>query len=112
MNSFKDFAIYLRKVFYFIWIHFLKFKVLVIVMHDVITERCYYTMWYEEAGWSTVQGRCIPIDIIDAKYLISTVVSGGFEVLISIIGNFTDDLKYREVAVFWDTEISRFFTLL
>jgi hypothetical protein len=45
-----------------------------------------------------VQGRCIPVDSIDAKFVISTVVSGGLELLVSVIGKFTDDLKYREVA--------------
>ena len=55
---------------------------------------------------STVQRRCIPIDSIDVKFVVESVVSGSLELLFNIIGNFTDDLKYREVAVF--TEISTF----
>ena len=53
-----------------------------------------------------MQRRCIPIDSIDVKFVVETVVSGSLELLFNIIGNFTDDLKYREVAVF--TEISTF----
>jgi hypothetical protein len=47
-----------------------------------------------------VQRRCIPIDNIDVKFVVQTVVSGGLELLFNIIGNVTDDLKYREVAVY------------
>jgi hypothetical protein len=53
-----------------------------------------------------VQRRCIPIDSNDVKFVVETVVSGSLELLFNIIGNFTDDLKYREVAVF--TKISTF----
>jgi len=53
-----------------------------------------------------VQRRCIPIDNIDVKFVVETVVSGSLELLFDIIGNFTDDLKYREVALF--TNISTF----
>jgi hypothetical protein len=53
-----------------------------------------------------VQRRCIPVDSNDVKFVVETVVSGSLELLFNIIGNFTDDLKYREVAVF--TEISTF----
>jgi hypothetical protein len=63
-------------------------------------------MSYED-GCSTVQGRCIPIDNIDAKFLVDTVVSGGLQLLLGIVVNFTDDLKYHEVAVRCDREINR-----
>jgi hypothetical protein len=53
-----------------------------------------------------VQRRCIPVDSNDVKFVVETVVSGSLELLFNIIGNFTDDLKYREVASF--TEISTF----
>ena len=44
-----------------------------------------------------MQRRCIPVDNIDVKFVVETFVSGSLELLFSIIGNFTDDLKYREV---------------
>ena len=53
-----------------------------------------------------MQRRCIPIDSIDAKFVVETVVSGSLELLFNIIGNFTDDLKYREVAVFTEIVLS------
>jgi len=53
-----------------------------------------------------VQWKCIPIDNIDVKFVVETVVSGSLELLFNIIGNFTDDLKYHEIAVL--TEISTF----
>jgi len=53
-----------------------------------------------------VQRRCVPIDNIDVKFVVETVVSGSLELLFDIIGNFKEELKYREVAVF--TEISIF----
>ena len=51
-----------------------------------------------------MQRRCVPTDSIDVKFVVETVVSVSFELLFNIIGNFTNDLKYREVAVF--TKIS------
>jgi hypothetical protein len=63
----------------------------------------------DEAGCSTVQGRCIPIGNIDAKLLVNTVVSGGLQLLLGIIASFTDDEKYYEVPLQCDREINRCF---
>jgi hypothetical protein len=64
---------------------------------------------YFETGYSTVLGRCIPVDNNDGKFMIDTVVSGGLKSLLGIVANFTDtdDQKYQEVAVHCSREISR-----
>lgn len=62
---------------------------------------------YCETGYSTVLGRCIPVDKIDGNFAIDTVLSGGLKSLLGIVANFTDDQKYQEVAVQCSREISR-----
>jgi hypothetical protein len=64
-------------------------------MHVVIAN-----VWCQGADYSTVQGRCIPIDNIGAKFVVHTIVSGVVKLLLTIIGNFTDAQKYHEVEVY------------